>query len=668
LGRVTGQIREKRTTRQATVVPKHQFYILKQNKCVSKLLAWATALCLLLGSSLFAAEVRDYAVEVTAEVQISPARIQLSWHAADDGAGYTVARKAKDESTWHPLTTLPASIKTYSDADVQVGQGYEYRVLKDPLPDFGGSGYIYAGIELPVTEARGKLDLIVDGTYAADLQNELARLQQDLTGDGWIVLRHDVQRSGKPPEVRALIQADYNADPQNLKAVFLFGHVPVPYSGNLNPDGHPDHLGAWPADGYYGDMDGSWTDSSVNNTGAARDENKNVPGDGKFDQSTFPSDIELEVGRVDLANLPGFEPKTELDLLRQYLNKDHNFRQGQLPLPRRGLINDNFGVIYGEAFGSSGWRNFAPFFGSDNITSIPGNLFISTLSTNGYLCSYACGGGAYNFCNYVGGTGDFRTDIKSVFTFFLGSYFGDWDADNCFLRGPLGSPTYGLTAAWAGRPHWFVHHMALGETIGYGTKLTMNGQLYHPHQHEREVHIALMGDPTLRLHPVVPPSNAVASKDASGVHINWSPSSDTNIQGYYIYRADSAAGPFTRVTGALVTRNNFTDSSGAGKVYMVRAVKLESSASGTYFNPSQGAFASVTSGSTGGTPIALKFSSAGGEFSVSFPSALGGIYIIESSADLKSWAPLTTITAAGINTSVPLGKMSASSFYRVRKL
>src|SRR5207248_1131072 len=109
-----------------------------------------------------------------------------------------------------------------------------------------------------------------------------------------------------------------------------FGHVPVPYSGLLNPDGHPNHLGAWPADAYYGDMDGLWTDTTVNYVGtdpgdpADTARLANVPGDGKFDQSTIPGVVRLNVGRVDLANLPGYlqyqsSPSfpSEKELLRQ---------------------------------------------------------------------------------------------------------------------------------------------------------------------------------------------------------------------------------------------------------------------------------------------------------------------------------------------------------------
>jgi len=98
---------------------------------------------------------------------------------------------------------------------------------------------------------RGTLILIVDTTYANELASELARLQQDLVGDGWSVIRHDLSRTSAPPQVKGLIQWDYRANQENVKSVFLFGHVPAVYSGSLNPDGHQEHLGAWPADANF---------------------------------------------------------------------------------------------------------------------------------------------------------------------------------------------------------------------------------------------------------------------------------------------------------------------------------------------------------------------------------------------------------------------------------
>ncbi len=316
-----------------------------------------------------------------------------------------------------------------------VGTAYEYQVRR--AANVAGYGYLATGIAIPLVEDRGKVILVVDATMAAPLATELTRLQQDLAGDGWTVLRHDVSRTATVPSVKALVKADYDADPTRVKSVFLFGHVPVPYSGSLAPDGHPDHVGAWPADLYYGEMDGVWTDTQTL-TGTGRQ--SNVPGDGKFDQSYAPSGtVELAVGRVDLANMPAFAPKTEVDLLRQYLNKDHGFRVKAWTLPARGLIDDNFGAFGGEAFASTGWRAFSAFFGPANVFALD---WFGTLAANGYLWAYGCGGGNYTGAGGVGSTSNFAaTDTKTAFTFLFGSYFGDWDVSNNFLRAPLATTT-----------------------------------------------------------------------------------------------------------------------------------------------------------------------------------------------------------------------------------
>ena len=109
-------------------------------------------------------------------------------------------------------------------------------------------------------------------------------------------------------------------------------------------------------------MDGVWTDSPCT-THASELRNRNVPGDGKFDQSDIPSPVELEVGGWHLSCLPGRHywggPATfpsELELLRNYLNKDHAFRHKQLTAPARALIYDDFGIHGGEAFAASGYN------------------------------------------------------------------------------------------------------------------------------------------------------------------------------------------------------------------------------------------------------------------------------------------------------------------------
>lgn len=556
-----------------------------------------------------AASPYDYTVKASATVSTSPAQITLSWPANSGAASYTISRKAATSSTWTQVASLAGGATSWTDSNVSVGSAYEYQ-LTAACGGFTATGYIYAGINANLIDTRGKVLLVVDNTYASQLSAELKRLEQDLVGDGWTVVRKDFPRNTAPPTIKSAIKAEHANG--GLRSVLIFGHIAVAYSGDLNPDGHPDHKGAWASDSYYADMDGTWTDSSVNNTSAEKSWNWNVPGDGKFDQSTIPSDLELEVGRVDLANMTCFANKTpsrsELDLLRQYLNKDHNFRHGLLNIERRAVICDNWGIPYGEAFAAAGWRIGSAFFGAPKIDAVAGNTYVSSLSSRSALFSWAGGGGSFYTAAGVAGSDDFAlNDVKAVFTLFLGSYFGDWDNESAFLRAPLGGTTATLTAGWSGRPEWWLHHMGLGETIGFGARLTQNnrqGGTYSPqYTGSRGVHITLLGDPTLRLHPVIPPSNLQGVAAGSTVTLTWAPSTDTAIQGYHVYRSTAVNGPFTRLTSNLLTTPTFVDNaSPAGAVYMVRAVKLEMSGSGTYYNASQGIF--YPNGNGGGSPTA----------------------------------------------------------------
>ena len=344
---------------------------------------------------------------------------------------------------------------------------------------------------------------------------------------------------------------------------------------------------------YYGELDGVWTDSLVSNTTAARPENHNVPGDGKFDQTFLPSDVDLRIGRVDLSRLPAFA-EGEVDLLRRYLDKDHAFRNAEVEVQRRGLIDDNIGEYYGAAFASTGWRNFPAMFGSPAVTA---GTWLPTLEEGDYLCAYGCGAGTYATCGGVATTTDFATrTIYAVFTMLFGSYFGDWDSLNNVMRAALGANGYPLTCCWAGRPPWHFHHMALGYPVGYSTRLTQNNHTLHVIGcGGRQIHTALMGDPTLRLHPVKPPTNLNLEEiPPDAVNLTWSAPEDS-VLGYHIYRSEHLDDDFARVNPTLIEDTTYTDSApiAGGGVYMVRAVKLESTGSGTYLNLSPGTIDSI---------------------------------------------------------------------------
>jgi len=552
----------------------------------------AVAPSFLIVAALAAQAPQQASIPVAVDLSAPPA-IRFTWPLDASATGYTVQRRIYGTSAWSSPVTVPGggAATQWTDVGALLALRYEYLIVRNGSP--GGRIVVAAAHNGALLDQRGKVVLVVDASKVPALGSRLTRLVDDLAGDGWTVARHDVQPTDSVPSVKARIVAEHSADPIQTRAVFLLGRVPVPYSGAIAPDGHPDHQGAWPADVYYGDVNGVWTDTSINVTSATRPENRNVPGDGKFDQGTLPSDVELAVGRVDFANMPAFAAG-ETQLLQQYLDKDHDYRHKAFAVDQRAVIDDNFGWFGGEAFAASGWRSFTALLGPVNVVS--GDYFttLNVPTGNGHVWSYGCGGGWYQGASGVGSTADFAlSGNRSVFTMLFGSYFGDWDSPDNFLRAALGSG-WTLTSVWAGRPHWSFHTMGVGDPIGFGARFSQNDTVVGGFG-QRGVHMALMGDPTLRQHVIAPPSGLVVTDQWPAASLGWAASADP-VAGYHVYRSTGPNGPFTRLTGTPVAATAFVDPQAlAGpSTYLVRAVRREVAPGATYWNVSQGAFAAVT--------------------------------------------------------------------------
>lgn len=489
------------------------------------------------------------------------------------------------------MVTLEAGETTWTDPEAQPGDVWEYDVERYPADGSPtrAQGMVMAALDAPLVDDRGLVLLVVDTTIAAPLTAEIDRLRADLVGDGYVVHRVDVARDLPVPDVKAALLAAADGAAGEV-TVLLLGHVPVPYAGSINPDGHPDHFGAWPADLYYAELDDVWTDNRVNTTVASREANRNVPGDGKFDASTHDSDVDWMIGRVDMFDLPAFGGLDEVALLRRYLDKDHAWRHGEVTgVAPRALVDDNFGSYAPAA--KSAWA-LAPLVGRDNVVAAD---WLTTLATTPHLWAFGSGGGTYTSASGVASTPDFAANpVNAVFTLIFGSYHGDWDTTDNLMRAAIAADGLSLTAAWAGRPNWFHHPLGAGETTGYAARWSQNNEETADYA-ARWVHVALLGDPTLRMSPVAPPADVVAEADDFGVvTATWTPSPAADLLGYHVYVAASAEGPFTRVTDAPVVEPTATWQAEEGAfTVMVRAVQRTTGFSGTYENPSQGAFGAV---------------------------------------------------------------------------
>ncbi|HNR53609.1 MAG TPA: hypothetical protein PKJ19_00460, partial [Flavobacteriales bacterium] len=550
------------------------------------------------------------AVRVTATVQTSPA-ITLSWAPISNTTSLTIYRKLKSATSWGSAVATPAATATsWTDNSVSVGTNYEYKVVRISA-GATGIGYINTGIQVPVVDYRGKIILLVDNTLTSSLATELTQLTNDLRADGWGVIRSDVSRTASVTSIKSIIQGHYNSDPANVKALYIVGHVPVPYSGNITPDGHEDTRGARPTDAYYADVNGTWTDNTVNTTITSQQRTWNTPGDGKFDQSDLPSNVELQVGRVDMYDLPAFGT-SEVQLMRNYLNKAHNYKvKGWVPNPRAVLV-DNLQWL-GNPVAASGWRASALVGQISPEPAAPVLNFKNYINGQSYLWTAHYGGGLIAVDNgvstYNGTDGGVTTQelastvtMGGVFNMALGSFFYDFDSRNNFLRAVIARGD-GLTNCWTGIPAWYFHHMGLGENIGYSVAASMNNTgLYLPltegwQSSIGRTHMNLMGDPSLRMKMVAPPSNLVVSNSGGNAAFSWTANPE-GAMGYHIYQVDVSAGITTRLTPSMVTGTSWTSGAVpfvAGQQYMVRAVMLEISASGSYYNMSLGTMA-VSSG------------------------------------------------------------------------
>ncbi|PIN77650.1 hypothetical protein COV16_06635, partial [Candidatus Woesearchaeota archaeon CG10_big_fil_rev_8_21_14_0_10_34_8] len=253
-----------------------------------------------------------------------------------DDAQTPIARNILEKQTWKEPTKLDKDTLQYTDLEVEIGKTVEYKILNQT--GFG-SDYIVSGIEIPLNEHRGKI-LILTDTKETALEKELNQTKKDMTGDGWEITTHTISPQTSVKETKKRIIEIY--EKEGINAILLLGRIPVPYSGpsiaEYVSDGHGEHMGAWPSDNFYFDIDGIWTDTLT--CIVAKDpRNQNRPNDGKFDQFVNPSDIELMGGRVDLSSMPAFQ-KTETELLKQYLQKNHAFKTGQTKAARRTLVYD----------------------------------------------------------------------------------------------------------------------------------------------------------------------------------------------------------------------------------------------------------------------------------------------------------------------------------------
>ncbi|RMG22303.1 MAG: hypothetical protein D6724_10645 [Armatimonadetes bacterium] len=536
-----------------------------------------------------------------------------------DATAYYYWRRPFGATTWTKVQDNPTSARTIEDSNVAVNVLYEYARSQTDPPGEDLQGVQTVGIELEPVHQRGHVILLVDPTFLPgspnDLSAEIAQLKEDLVGDGWTVAgplearRHEEQTISPAIQyspankanlayVHQLIAANYDGTPGVENVVFILGRVTIPYSGRGGFDGHPSHGGPWVADTYYGVLDEQlWTDNQTTSGAQWR-----VADDGYFDNDNAPP-LDMAVGRVDFAKLDAFAnadflppnlsgPALEAELLRLYLNKDHRYRMGELPVGKRMSYQDN--IIHDYLLPDAA-RLGASLFGLDYGVCFNAKPYVLPQAPCLWAWYFNYGKPAQQ---YLGGDEWFAAEDRLVFSaeepanlfyHLMGSFFADWNLgstqsnppDN-LMRSLLATPNYGLACvAW---PGWKFDRLGCGKHLG----TAMLGRTGN----QNRAFMSIIGDPTLRMSPMLPVEDLAAIRSGSTVLLTWTPSGQAG-ESWYIYRSTTGLDGFSTPL-ALATEPAFTDNnSPAGAMYQVRACRLEVTGGGSYWNLSQARFISV---------------------------------------------------------------------------
>lgn len=546
-------------------------------------------------------------VEATVNPLNPSATLHFLDHFANTSETYTIKRRPLNgtNSQFEVLAaTVAATATTWTDATVSLGTVYEYQVRRTTA-----TGDAIAHLTVPVvydqSGYKGSMILVIDASFQVSLAPEILQLRQDLTNEGWQVLPLFVPRATTWETESAVLTVKnaivnlYNSAPVSDKPshLFLLGHIPIARSGQdaIAPDDHDINKGARGSDCFYADIDGVFTDTATYNPGTISQMAINLPNDYKWDQDFIPSELEMAFGRVDFANLTSYT-ESEEQLLRNYLNRLHQYRivatgfdMGEKTAFRTGYDNSNDGS----------YRSLIPISGATNVSYYSGNLpFPQWVQNNGPFQIFMQNSQIPNLTewqNYGMNATIFSSDQ---------SYWGYWDEPESYnfgkIRALLAATTKCLGMIYTTTALNSFHQPAMGETMGWSCKRIMDHnatnnllekrvQNYDTTTFWNRTHFQYHGDPTLRLFQVVPPSSLSATSTYGEITLNWNASTETNLIGYNVYKSNSEFGIYEKLTPVPISDISYNDSDfEPTNWYQIKAIKLQTTGSGVYWNPSIG--------------------------------------------------------------------------------
>ena len=524
-----------------------------------------------------------------------------------------VYRRPFGEASWDQVAfSLSPGTGRWLDTEPNVGETFEYKVKRTSTWTYASESYEAVGYTIGTRmqnyfAPKGSMILLVSDDVVSSLPEKFFRLKKEITADGWFIHELVVPRASnwdsgaEVVQIKQQISNLYASLPQEEKPkmLFIIGHVPLPRCGSTDvvaPDDHSQNTGARGCDGYYADLDGIYTDTATYNPGGlATPLAVNLPGDFKWDQDFFPSDLEMAFGRIDFADLTDLNtPEMELieryfDRLSGYRNVEEGFEMGQKSGFYSGYDNSNDGSF----------RSLPNISGPENVyQNYAGGNHNQWVRENGPFAIYMQNRNVPEISDWV----QFGMDA-TVYSSDQ-SYWGFGDVPQgsgaySRIRALLGVESKCLIALWTTTGINIFHQVCTGISVGLAMKEIMNHNEVNqylekpPQQYDDErwwnrTHFAFYGDPSLQLYQVKPVEWINLEASGSNAILFWSRSSVQGA-GYQVYESDNELGPFERITTNSLSDTSFViPNYSVGNWYMVKVTQSHTAGCGEIVNTSMG--------------------------------------------------------------------------------
>lgn len=444
----------------------------------------------------------------------------------------------------------------------------------------------------------GNTLILVDELVYSNLESEIKEYRDVLELCGInteirITPRAETFDAKKVQETKAII--DNFKENVILENIIIIGRVPYAMSGHYTPDGHTDEsFGAWPTDLYYGINSTNWTDNDSDTMDILFKEHKNLVGDGKFDQGYIPNDVRVNIGRIDMYNLPAFS-LSEFDLIKRYLQKDIKFRKGEI-LPKNNAVFENgFEDVYQEKFPTEAMINYHALFGKGGYEE---KKTRNIMDKEEYLFYWgAASGGTNNLYDVIYTDEIANQSFNGVFNTLFGSRAVEWTTEDNILRSVIASEPMALTCRWGVRPFFYTFPMGVGKSIGFCHTYSANNTLVMSNGSAnmfRTVHQTLLGDPTLKMYYPKQVKNFKVDLVNNKFEFNWD--NNSKAIAYNIYYKDEHNKKLNLINSNWIKTNSFEIENNFGKniVFVIKQIEKVVNNQGYYFEESMGVEFKIT--------------------------------------------------------------------------